>query len=88
MKTLTVRKNFNFKKELIDKTSKIVNQKNKNFTQIITSYFQAIAKNPDIIDFVEQQAKKRTGNFIGMLDGKIGNDDYHKLRGKYHEDIS
>lgn len=88
MSTLTVRKNFNFDKELIDKTSMIIKKQNKNFTNILTNYFQAIIKEPSIIDVVEQKAKQRTGSFIGMLDGQIGDLDYRDMRSEHHENIS
>jgi len=88
MSILTVRKNFNFEKNLIDKVSKIVKQKNKNFTELLTSYFQAIIKEPNIIDTIEQKAKQRTGSFIGMLDGKIGDQDYKEMKKSYNENIS
>lgn len=88
MSTLTIRKNFNFEKELIDKVSVLVKQKNKNFTEILTSYFQAIVKDPNMIDTIEQKAKQRTGSFIGMLDDKIGNQNYKEMKKSYNENIS
>ncbi|MEA3383771.1 MAG: hypothetical protein U9Q20_03720 [Campylobacterota bacterium] len=88
MSTLTIRKNFNFEKELIDKASEIVKNKNKNFTELLTSYFQAIIKEPSIIDIIEQKAKQRTGSFIGMLDDKIGDQDYKDMKKSYNEHIS
>ncbi len=80
MATLTVRKNFNFEKDLLDKANKIIQQKNKNFTQVLTSYFKAITKDPSLIDVVEEKAKKRTGKFIGILDNVIGEQDYKDMR--------
>jgi len=88
MATLTIRKNFNFKKELIDKTSIILKQQNRNFTEILTNYFQAIIKEPNIIKTIEQKAQQRTGSFIGMLDGKIGDEDLKTMKKSYHENIS
>ena len=88
MATLTIRKNFNFKKELIDKTSIILKQQNRNFTEILTNYFQAIIKEPNIIKTIEQKAQQRTGSFIGMLDGKIGDEDFKTMKKSYHENIS
>lgn len=88
MSTLTIRKNFNFNKEMIDKTTLILKQKNKNFTEVLTHYFQAIIKDPEIINTIEQKAKQRTGSFIGMLDGKIGNDEYKEMKQAYNENIS
>jgi len=88
MSTLTIRKNFNFDKELIDRASTIIKKQNKNFTHILTNYFQAIIKEPGIIDVIEQKAKQRTGSFIGMLDGKIGDLDYKNMKNEHHENIS
>jgi hypothetical protein len=88
MNTLTVRKNFNFEKELIDNVGTILKEKNTNFTRLLTNYFKAITKEPTIIDDIEQKANKRVGSFIGMLDGKIGNDDYKNLKRQYNEHIS
>jgi len=88
MSTLTIRKNFNFDKELIDRASTIIKKQNKNFTNILTNYFQAIIKEPGIIDVIEQKAKQRTGSFIGMLDGKIGDLDYKNMKNEHHENIS
>ncbi|MDF1875217.1 hypothetical protein JHD48_05690 [Sulfurimonas sp. SAG-AH-194-I05] len=88
MSTLTVRKNFNFEKELVDKASTIIKEKNKNFTEVLTHYFQAIIKDPLLIDAIEEKAKKRTGGFIGMLDGKVGTQDYKDMHKDYHENIS
>ena len=66
----------------------LVKQKNKNFTEILTGYFQAIVKDPSIIDTIEQKAKQRTGSFIGMLDDKIGNQNYKDMKKSYNENIS
>ncbi|MEA2049844.1 MAG: DUF6364 family protein [Campylobacterota bacterium] len=88
MSTLTIRKNFNFEKELIDKASVILKQKNKNLTELLTNYFQAIIKEPNIIDTIEQKAKQRTGSFIGMLDGNIGSQDYKDMKKSYDKNIS
>ena len=88
MSTLTVRKNFNFDKDLIDKTASILKKQNKNFTEVLTSFFQAIVKEPTIIETVEQKAKARTGSFIGMLDGVIGEMNYKDMKKEHHENIS
>lgn len=88
MNTLTVRKNFNFDKDIIDKVSIVLKSKNTNFTTILTNYFQAIAKNPDIIDSIEQKAKQRTASFIGMLDGATGDMDYKDMKKSYNENLS
>jgi hypothetical protein len=83
-----VRKNFNFDKNLIDNVSKVLKSKNKNFTEVLTEYFQAIVKEPDTIDKIHQKANQRTGSFIGMLDGKIGSEDYKDMKKSYSEHIS
>ncbi|MEA1917548.1 MAG: hypothetical protein U9N42_08510 [Campylobacterota bacterium] len=88
MSTLTIRKNFNFDKELVDKVSEIIKKRDKNFTQVLTSYFQAIVKEPNTIDIIEHQAHQRTGGFIGMLDGKIGDQDYKDMKSDYYANIS
>lgn len=87
MGTMTVRKNFVFDKELINNVAVILKDKDKNFTQILTNYFKAITKNPDLIDEVEEKAKERTGSFIGVLDGKIGNMDFKEMKRVRNEDI-
>jgi len=88
MTTLTVRKNFNFEKNLIEKTSVVLKKKNKNFTEVLTRYFQAIVKDPNILDTIEQKAKQRTGSFIGILDNKIGNQNFKDMKKSYNENIS
>lgn len=88
MSTLTVRKNFNFDKNLIDNVSVILKEKDKNFTELLTDYFQAIVKNPDTIDEIEKKANQRTGSFIGMLDGKIGKENFKDMKKSHNEHIS
>jgi len=88
MHTQKIRKNFIFDKELIDKTSIILKKHNKTFTQIIKNYFIAITKDENIIKQIENQAQKRTGSFIGMLNGKIGNINYNDIKKSYNENIS
>ena len=88
MNTLTIRKNFKFNKELVDKVGTILQEKNLNFTQFLSHYFQAVIKDPALIDIVEQKSKQRTGNFIGMLDGKIGDIDYKEMKKSYNENLS
>lgn len=88
MSTLTIRKNFNFDKELIDKASLVIANRNQSFTQVLTNYFQAIVKEPSIIDTIELKATQRTGAFIGMFDGMIGNTDYKDMKKAHNEDIS
>ena len=88
MGVLTVRKNFNFDKNLIDNVSKVLQEKNRNFTEVIVDFFQAIVKDPSTIEEIKKVANKREGSFIGMLDGKIGDTDYKNLKKSYHEYIS
>jgi len=88
MSTLTVRKNFSFDKDIVDKVSSILQDKNTSFTKLLTNYFQAIVKEPELIDTVEQKAKHRTASFIGLLDGKIGELDAKEMKKNYHENLS
>lgn len=88
MGTLTVRKNFKFDKEMVDKVSELLQQRDMNFTQLLTHYFQAIIKEPTLIDTIEKKAKQRSGSFIGMLDGKIGDSDFKAMKKSYSEHLS
>ncbi len=88
MGTLTIRKNFKFDKEIVDKVSHILQERNLNFTQFLSHYFQAVIKDPALIDTVEQKSKQRTGNFIGILDGNIGNVDYKDIKKSHNENLS
>ena len=88
MGTLTVRKNFKFDKELVDKVNNILQEKNMNFTQLLTHYFQAIVKEPELVDTIEKKSKLRSGKFIGMLDGVIGDSDYKEMKKSYNENLS
>ena len=88
MSTLTVRKNFKFDKEMVDKVGTILQEKNLNFTQFLSYYFKAVIKDPALIDVVEQKSRQRTGNFIGILDEKIGNIDYKDMKKSYNENLS
>ena len=88
MGTLTVRKNFIFDKELVDNVVVVLKDKDKNFTKLLTDYFKAITKNPDLIDEIENKAKERSGSFIGVLDGKIGAMDFKEMKRVRNEDIS
>ncbi len=85
MKALKVRKNFIFDKEMVEKVQSIVSKKHKNLTEAITLYFQALVKDPDLLDSVEQSAQKRTGNFIGLLDGQIGDEDAKWMQREHSE---
>lgn len=88
MSTPTIRKNFKFNKEIVDKVDNILQERNLNFTQFLSHYFQAVIKDPALIDIVERKSKQRTGNFIGILDGKIGNMDYKDMKKSYNENLS
>jgi hypothetical protein len=77
---MRVRKNFLFDSYVVDKVTEILKQKRKNMTEAINSYFQAIIKDPTILDVVDSAASKRTGSFIGMLDGKIGDEDFKQIK--------
>jgi len=88
MSTLTIRKNFKFDKEIVDKIGIILQKKNLNFTQFLSHYFQAVIKEPTLIDVVEKKSKQRSGSFIGILDGKIGDMDYKEMKKSYNENLS
>ena len=83
-----VRKNFKFDKELIDKVSDVVHKKNRNFTKVLTTYFQAIIKEPELLDILEKKSKEKKGSFIGILDGKIGDVDFKEMKSSRSESIS
>lgn len=87
MEALKVRKNFLLDSDIVEKAGVILKQKHKNFTEAINLYFQAIAKDPSILDKVESTASKRTGSFIGMLDGKIGDADFKEMKKSHHETL-
>ena len=72
----------------LEKAEVILKQKHKNFTEAVNLYFQAIAKDPTILEKLEETVSKRTGNFIGLLDGKIGNEDFKIMKKSHYEDIS
>ncbi len=88
MGSLTVRKNFRFDKEVVEKVDDILKKRKLNFTQLLSSYLQAIIKDPSLIDIVERKSKRRTGKFIGILDGKIGDIDYKEMKKSFYENIS
>ena len=75
-----VRKNFLLDKEVIEKAQSIIVQKHKNLTEVINLYFKAIVKEPSILDTIEKSANKRTGSFIGLLDGHIGDESYKTMK--------
>jgi len=80
MDVVKVRKNFLLDKEVVEKAQQIIAGQHKNLTEVINLYFKAIVKEPSILQTIEQSAQKRTGSFIGMLDGKIGNESYKEMK--------
>jgi len=80
MQTLKVRKNFLLERELVEKAQEIILNKHKNLTEVINLYFKAIVKEPSILESIEKSAHKRTGAFIGMLDGEIGDESYTEMK--------
>ena len=88
MNTLKIRKNFVFDKGMIDQTKAILKKQKKSFTEVINLYFQAIIKEPSLLEEIEKKANKRTGDFIGMLDGKIGNQNFKDMKNEHYENIS
>ncbi|RLA71667.1 MAG: hypothetical protein DRG24_04960 [Epsilonproteobacteria bacterium] len=83
IKVAKVRKNFLFDKDMVEKVQEILSKKHKNLTEAIALYFQALVKEPEILDAIEKSAHKRSGNFIGMLDGKIGDEDRKSMHKTY-----
>ncbi len=88
METLKIRKNFLLDRDIIEKAEVVLKQKHKNFTEAINLYFQAIAKDPSILEKVEETVSRRTGSFIGLLDNKIGNEDFKTMKKSHYENIS
>jgi len=80
LNVIKVRKNFLLDKDVIEKAQSIILKKHKNLTEVINLYFKAIVKEPSILDTIEESANKRTGSFIGLLDGEIGNEDYKAMK--------
>ncbi len=88
METLKIKKNFLLDREVIEKAEVVLKQKHKNFTEAINLYFQAIAKDPTILEKLEETVSMRSGNFIGLLDDKIGNENFKSMKMVHHENIS
>jgi len=80
MTALKVRKNFLFDKEIMEKVQVILLEQQKNLTEVLNSYFKAIVKEPSLLQTIEKSANKRTGSFIGMLDGKIGDATFKEMK--------
>ncbi len=85
MKVVKVRKNFLFDKEMVEKVQEILSKKHKNLTEVISLYFQALVKEPEILDMIESSAHKRSGSFIGLLDGKVGDESKKTMQKNYAE---
>jgi len=88
MNTLKVKKNFLLDSEAIEKATAILKKKHKSLTEAINLYFQAIAKDPTILDTIQSSASKRTGSFIGILNGKVGDEDFKSMKNEHNENIS
>lgn len=80
MNVVKVRKNFLLDKEVVEKAQNIIFSQHKNLTEVISLYFRAIVKEPSILETIEKSANKRTGSFIGLLDGEVGNEDYKEMK--------
>ena len=80
MNIIKVRKNFLLDKEVVEKAQHIIRDQHKNLTEVINLYFKAIVKEPSILETIEKSANKRTGSFIGLLDGQIGNESYKEMK--------
>jgi len=85
MDVMKVRKNFLLDKALVERAQTILLRKHKNLTEAVTTYLRAVVKDPQILDTIEETSKKRTGAFIGMLDGKIGAQDAKAMRQARHK---
>ncbi len=83
MNTIKVRKNFLLDKEIVQKAQLILLEQQKNLTETINLFFKAIVKEPSILESIEKSANKRTGSFIGMLDGKIGDESFKDMKRKH-----
>lgn len=80
MNIVKVRKNFLLDKETVEKAQEIILKRHKSLTEAITLYLKAVVKDPKVLQTIEQRAKKRTGTFIGMLDGEIGDKQYKEMK--------
>ena len=80
MSILKVRKNFLLDKEIIEKAQIILLEQQKNLTEVLNTYFRAIVKEPSILETIEKSANRRTGSFIGILDGQIGASTFKEMQ--------
>ena len=85
MTALKIRKNFLLDKEIIEKAQVILLEQQKNLTEVLNTYFRAIVKEPSILETIEKSANKRTGSFIGMLDGQIGDISFKEMKQKHSQ---
>ena len=83
MNVIKVRKNFLLDKDIVEKAQSIISSQHKNLTEVINLYFKAIVKEPSILGTIEKSANKRSGSFIGLLDGEIGNESFKELKKDY-----
>jgi len=80
MQTIKIRKNFLLDKEIVEKAQQVILNSHRNLTEVINLYFKAIVKEPSILESIEKSANKRTGSFIGLLNGEIGNESYKEMK--------
>jgi hypothetical protein len=80
MTAIKIRKNFLLDKEIIEKAQIILLGQQKNLTEALNLFFKAIVKEPSILEHIEKSANRRTGSFIGMLDGKIGDSNFKEMK--------
>ena len=85
MTALKVRKNFLLDKEIIEKAQVIILEQQKNLTEVLNTYFKAIVKEPSILETIEKSANKRTGSFIGMLDGQIADTSFKEMKQEHSQ---
>ena len=83
MTSVKIRKNFLLDRDIIEKAQVILLEHQKNLTEAINTYFKAIVKEPSIIETIEKSANRRTGSFIGMLDGKIGSSSFKEMKAQH-----
>jgi len=80
MDVIKIRKNFLLDKDVVEKAQHIIIAQHKNLTEVINLYFKAIVKEPSILETIEKSANKRTGSFIGLLDGQVGDESYKEMK--------
>ena len=80
MTAIKIRKNFLLDKEIIEKAQILLLGQQKNLTEALNLFFKAIVKEPSILERIEKSANRKTGSFIGMLDGKIGDTTFKEMK--------